>query len=152
MNDDEFNALVDRIQAEAMDEARRSLGEKGFERWQNPKFCGPMENPDGYAKVRGECGDTMQMFLRTDGERVVDASYLTDGCGSSAVAASFAAELAIGKDYTAILDMTGDDVLNHLGAFPKEDEHCPRLAVKTLQEALNQYLIREAEQRREKQS
>lgn len=146
MNDDEFNALVDRIQAEAMAEARQSLGEKGFERWQNPKFCGEMKNPDAHARVRGECGDTMQMFLRTDGDRVIEVSYLTDGCGSSAVAASFAAELATGKDFTAILDMTGDDVLNYLGTFPKDDEHCPRLAVKTLQEAVNQYLIREAGQ------
>ena len=146
MNDEEFNAFVDKIQNEAMAEARQALGEKGFDRWLHPKFCGAMNNPDGYARVRGECGDTMQMFLQTDGTRVTEVSYLTDGCASSSVAASFTAELARGRDFTAILDMTGDDVLNHLGTFPQSDEHCPRLAVKTLQEALNQYLIKETKQ------
>lgn len=141
MNDDEFEALVRKIQDEAMAEARNALGEKGFERWRNPQFCGELTDADCRGKVKGVCGDTMEMFVKLDGSKLTEVHYRTDGCGSSGVAGSFAAELAHGKTVEEIFDMTGDDVLDAIGGFPDAERHCAFLAVSTLQDAVNNYLV-----------
>ena len=141
MKEDEFDELVRRIEAQVMAEAKNALGQKGFDRWRNPRFCGVLEDADSHARVKGVCGDTMEMFIKLHGDRVVEARYRTDGCGSSSVAGSFAAELAHGKTVEEVFDMTGADVLSAIGEFPEAEEHCAYLAVSTLQEAVNSYLV-----------
>lgn len=144
MNDDEFDTLVNKIQGEVFNEAKEALGEKGFDRWKNPRFCGRLEGADGYAKLTGDCGDTMEMSLRIHDGKVTEVAYLTDGCSSSSIAGSFAAEMAAGKGFTEVLDLRGQDVLSEIGRFPESEEHCAHLAVRTLQEALNAYLVEQA--------
>jgi nitrogen fixation NifU-like protein len=127
--------FIDNLQAEIFEDAKQALGERGFQRWRNPKFNGKMEDPDGYAKVTGECGDTMEFFLKFENNRVSNASYSTNGCASSNVSGSFAAELTIGKDPDRLADITAEDVLNAIGRLPEEDQHCASLAARTVQEA-----------------
>ena len=107
---------------------------------------GPIDNPDGYAKVTGPCGDTMEIFLRFENDHVKEASFTTNGCGGSAVCGSFAAELAIGKTPDELIDVTGEEILKILDKFPKDDQHCCFLAAVTLQEALNNYMIKQKKQ------
>jgi nitrogen fixation NifU-like protein len=140
MNDQDFDELIQKIQCEVFNEAKSVLGEKGFDRWRNPKYCGVMDGADCQAQMKGSCGDSMEMYLKISGERVEKASYVTDGCSSSSVAGSFASELATGKSFTEIFDLTGKDVLTEIGTFPREEEHCAHLAVRTLQKALENYL------------
>jgi nitrogen fixation NifU-like protein len=102
-----------------------------------------MENPDGYAFLRGVCGDGMEIFLKFNNDRVKDASFRTDGCGSSTVCGSFAAEMAIGKNPDELLEVTPEAIIQRLGGIPKEDEHCASLASETLQEALNNYMMKQ---------
>ncbi len=150
MKNDDLDALLDRIEAEAMAEAKSTLGEKGFDRWRNPLYCGEMTGADCHARVKGVCGDTMEMFIRLHGETLAEVRYRTDGCGSSSVAGSFTAELAHGKSLEQVFDMTGADVLAAIGQFPEAEEHCAYLAVSTLQEAVNNYLV--AQNRKERLS
>lgn len=144
MNDQQFEEMVRKIEAEVHAEAKSALGARGFERWRNPQFCGVMTDADSQARLTGGCGDTMSMFVKIRDGRIEQAQYTTDGCGSSSVAGSFTAELAMGKSVEEVLDMTGDDVLHHIGTFPEAEEHCATLAVQTLQEAVNSYLINQA--------
>ncbi len=141
MDDREFEALMDKIQNEVFDEARNALGEKGFDRWRNPKYCGVMEGADRHARMKGGCGDTMEMYIKVKDGRIEKASYVTDGCSSSSIAGSFTVEMAMGKTFEEVLDMTGPDVLKEIGTFPKAEEHCAHLAVTTLKEALNSFLV-----------
>jgi nitrogen fixation NifU-like protein len=141
MNNQDFDALIDKIQNEIINEAKNALGEKGFDRWRNPRHCGVMEDADEHARMRGSCGDTMEMYIRVKDDRVELVTYVTDGCSSSSVAGSFASELAMGKTFTEVLDMTGADVLHEIGTFPKAEEHCAHLAITTLQEAVNSFLV-----------
>ena len=140
MNDTDFDELVNKIQGEVFSEAKNALGEKGFERWRNPKHCGVMESADSQAKLKGSCGDSMEMYLQVSDNTVENVSYVTDGCGSSSVAGSFASELALGKSFDEIFALTGADVLEKIGTFPREEEHCAYLAVSTLQKAVKKYL------------
>ncbi len=140
---DNLDAFVENLQAQIFEEARESLGELGFERWRNPLYAGKMADPDAYARVTGPCGDTMEMFLRLDNGRVGTASFFTDGCASSTVCGSLAAEMAVGKDPDEIGDITGEAILAKLGKFPKEDEHCAFLAAETINEAVHNYMMQQ---------
>jgi len=150
MDDQEFDALINKIQNEVFAEAKSALGEKGFDRWRNPKYCGVMDGADRHARMKGSCGDTMEMYISVDGDRIKQISYVTDGCSSSSIAGSFTAELATGKTFVEVLDMTGADVLAEIGTFPEAEEHCAHLAVTTLQEAVNSFLVEQV--KGEKQS
>ncbi len=137
---DHLDDFLDNLQEEIFNEARQALGEKGFQRWRNPCFAGKMTDPDTHGRVKGICGDTMEMFFRIEDNRVKEGSYMTDGCASSSIAGSFAVELAIGKTLDELADITGDDVLKEIGRLPKEDRHCPFLAAETIQDALTRYM------------
>jgi len=75
-NLDEF--LAD-LQEKIFDEAKEALGQRGFDRWRNPRFRGELPNPDAHARLQGTCGDTMEIFLEFEKGRVKAASYRTDG-------------------------------------------------------------------------
>jgi len=126
-----------------LEEMRRAHGVAFLERLLNLRFMGTMDEPDGYGRVTGSCGDTIQIFLRFENDRVKDASFQTDGCGSTAVCASLAAEMAHGKNPDELLEITSDAILERLGGLPKRNEHCASLVVNTLQEALNDYMIKQ---------
>ena len=140
MKQNKLDTFLDQLEADILNEAYQAHGPKGYERWLHPKFQHCIPIPDGHASLTGECGDTMEIFLAMDGEVVADAAYRTTGCASSAICGSFAAELAIGKQATEILDMTGETILREIGRFPQNEEHCAHLAVTTLQEAINKYM------------
>ena len=106
----------------------------------NPLYMGVMEDADGHGRVTGTCGDTMEMFLKFDLDRVARASFTTDGCGASAVCGSFAAEMALGCTAEELMTLTGENVLSRLGDIPEEDRHCAFLAAATLQAALEDCL------------
>ena len=139
MNDD-FDTFVQDLQEQIYDEARRDYGDVAYERWRNPRHVGALENPDGYGRLTGTCGDTMQIFLKFYGDRVTEATFQTDGCGSSTVCGSFAAELALGRSPEELTEITGETILDILGGLPEEDRHCAFLAAGTLQEALDSYM------------
>lgn len=132
--------FVNNLQEQVFDEAREAYGERGFQRWRNPRFHGRMPDADTHARVTGTCGDTMEIYLKFENNRVAQASYFTDGCASSAICGSFAAELALGKDPDALTDINGDRVLKTVGRLPREDRHCADLAAGAVQEALNNYM------------
>ena len=56
---------------------------------------------------------------------------------------SFAAEQSLGKSPDKILNITGEAILEKLGGLPEEDKHCAFLSVDALQEALNDYMIKQ---------
>ncbi|MCU0596931.1 MAG: iron-sulfur cluster assembly scaffold protein [Desulfobacterota bacterium] len=100
--------------------------------------------PDGHACLTGKCGETIEIFLKFNGERVKEAAYLTNGCISSKVCAALAAHMARGKSPDEITEITAQSILEFLGEFPKSEEHCAFLAAETLQEALHRYMLKES--------
>ena len=145
MNDN-LDDFVQGLQEQIFEETKEAYGEIAFQRWLNPLYMGKMNNPDGYGLVKGQCGDTMEIFLQFENDRVKKASFQTDGCGTSSVCGSFAAEMAIGKNSDEILEVTGEAIMETLGGLQKEDkQHCAFLAAETLHEALNDYLIKQTQ-------
>lgn len=81
--------------------------------------------------------------MKFENGKVKNASFQTDGCGSSTVCGSFAAEESLGKSPDQILDITGEAILKKLGGLPEEDKHCAFLSTDAFQEALNDYMIKQ---------
>ena len=139
---DELDRFVEDLQDQIYEETREAFGDVVYNRWRNPRHMGRMDLPDGHARVSGSCGDTMEIFLRFKDNRVIDASFLTDGCGPSLVCASYAAELAMGKSPEEVAAVSGWTILDLLGGLPEENEHCAFLAAETLHQALSNYTDR----------
>lgn len=137
---DTLDKFLDDLQDRIFDDARGVLGDKGFDRWRNPRFRGRLVNFDVHGHTLGDCGDSMDIYLRFDGDRVAEATYVTDGCGSSNVCGSFAAEMSIGKRPEELADITGEVILEQLGDMPEDERHCAFLAAGTVQEALRIYM------------
>ena len=52
------------LQEQIMDQIREKYSEAVIKYWQCPSNMHPLDNPDGYSKTKGSCGDTMEIFLR----------------------------------------------------------------------------------------
>jgi len=139
---DDLDDFVKDLQNHIFEETRASYGDVAFERWLRPLYMGAMDDPDGYGCVTGSCGDTMQIFLRFENDKVKEATFQTDGCGSGTVCGSFAAELALGKGPDELVEITGETILKMIGGLPDEEQHCAFLAADTLQHALNSYMAK----------
>jgi nitrogen fixation NifU-like protein len=135
-----LQGFIDALKKDILEETKRAYGEKTFERWMNPLYEGALENPDGYACSRSSCGDSVEFFLKFDGDRVSEASFRTAGCGAGAVCGSYAAEMALQKGPEEILQITGESILERLSGLPREEEPAAVLAAKTLHAALNDFL------------
>ena len=122
-----------------------------YERWLNPIYRGSIDNPHGHARLTGKCGETIEIGLKFDRERVSQAAFETDGCAAITVCGSFAAEMAIGKSPDEVLEITGETIMEAVGSFPKEEAHCAFLAAETLQEALHDYMVKQTPSRKPKQ-
>jgi nitrogen fixation NifU-like protein len=141
---DSLDDFIREIQHQINEETRQAYGQVAFERWLRPQFMEAMAQPDGYGHVAGSCGDRMEIFLRFEEDKVKEASFRTDGCGSSLVCGSFAAELAHGKTPDEVAEISGETILKVLGGLPEEDRHCALLAAETLQTALEDYMRKES--------
>jgi nitrogen fixation NifU-like protein len=99
-----------------------------------------MEKPDGHARIKGPCGDTMEIFIRVKDDTIVKASFMTDGCITSIVSGSMAVELATGRKIQQVIGISQQEILEGLGGLPEESEHCALLASNTLQAAIQDHL------------
>jgi len=136
---DKLDNFLKELQDQIYDETLRDYGKKAFDRWLDPVHMHSMENPDAHGRIKGSCGDTMEIFLRFEKGKVREASFLTDGCGPSMICGSLAAELALGKEPDEIRKITAETILEIIGGLPEEDVHCASLAANTLQVALHNY-------------
>ena len=114
-----------------------------MEHFLRPKNAGRMDNPSGVGMIGDpECGDSLQLFIRVDGERISDVKYLIRGCPAAMAVASALSELAMGKLVEDALFITDDDVVEVLGGLPEIKLHCSNLGASALQLALKDYYER----------
>jgi nitrogen fixation NifU-like protein len=134
--DEDFKQLEESVMADM----RETYAEEVIDHFMNPRNLGEIPNPDGFARVTGPCGDTMEIRLRVRNGAVYHATFWTDGCGPSIACGSMTTELVKGKGIGEALGITQEDILSSLGGLPEESQHCALLASNTLKEALRDYL------------
>jgi nitrogen fixation protein NifU and related proteins len=108
--------------------------------WLGPMNEGIMTQPDGVAEVTGPCGDTMEIALKIEGNRVLDSRFRARGCAVSRACASRAAALARGKALEEAWDINEEDIARDLPELPVDHRHCAVLARDTLRQAIEAYI------------
>jgi len=133
--DDPFKELEESI----IKDMREIYSEKVVDHFLNPRNMGEFEEADGFGKIAGHCGDTIQICLRIKDGRIADATFMTDGCGATVACCSITTELVKGSAVTEALRISPDDILNSLDGLPDSNAHCALLASNTLKKALEDY-------------
>ena len=105
----------------------------------SPRNIGKIEKPDNHVRIKGVCGDTIEMSLTVRDERVHDIMFVTDGCGATVACASYVTRTAQGKVIEEALRIEPDDVDRYFEGLPEEHKHCAKLAVITLRALLEEY-------------
>ena len=135
----------DELQELILEDARKIYSETTIDHFMNPRNLGDMEDADGFGRVAGSCGDTMEIWLKVKNGTIASATFMTDGCGTSIASGSIVTELAKERSVNEARKISQQDVLGALGGLPEESKHCALLAADTLKEAIRDYLTMERE-------
>jgi nitrogen fixation NifU-like protein len=101
---------------------------------------GEMENPDGVGEAQNPvCGDTMRLFIKVKTDRVIDAKFLTFGCGAAIASSSLTTEMIKGKTIEEVLTISDRLIAEALGGLPPTKVHCSILAEKAIHAAVSDY-------------
>ena len=134
-----IDKFVGDLQEQIIEDARRDYSEIVIDHWMNPRNIGKIEDYNGYGRVTGSCGDTVEIYLRILDNEIKHASFFTDGCGITIACASIVTELVTGKSVGQVKGINYKTVLKICGGLPDADQHCVLLTVDTLQEAIKDY-------------
>jgi len=137
----DFDQVANDIQRAILDDARRIYSEKVIDHFLHPRNAGGIKDADGFGKVKGPCGDTMYIYLRINGTRIADATFMTDGCGTTIACGSVVTDMVTGKEIKEASKIRYTRVLEVLGGLPDADIHCSVLAADTVRAAIKNYLL-----------
>ena len=111
-----------------------------MEHFQNPRNVGEISNPDGVGTVgNASCGDIMQMFIRVNGDRIVEATFKTFGCGAAIATSSILTERIKGATLEQALSISEETAKEVLSQLPEEKVPCFALATDALKLAIEEY-------------
>lgn len=112
------------------------LSQRFVEMATNRRRLTPMNRPDGHSKKTGDCGDTIEMFIRGTRENIMALSFVIEGCVNTVACSNAVAEFVEGKDIQAAWDITPETIIDYLETLDPGHHHCAELAVGTLYLAL----------------
>ena len=88
-----------------------------------------VEDPDGYGKRVGDCGDTVEMFVTVEKEHLKHVSIQIDGCLNTVACANTVASLTEGKALEEAWEITPEKVADFLKTLEEDHFHCAELSV-----------------------
>ncbi|WP_027359776.1 iron-sulfur cluster assembly scaffold protein [Desulforegula conservatrix] len=88
-----------------------------------------LENPSGYGKRTGECGDTIEIFIDVMNGFLQTVAYDSNGCTNTHACASTLAMMVEGKPVEEGWNITPEVIAQYLETLPDDEFHCAELAV-----------------------
>jgi nitrogen fixation NifU-like protein len=111
-----------------------------IEHFTHPRNLGEMESPDGVGEaINPACGDTMRLFIKVEADQIIDAKFLTCGCGAAIASSSITTVMVKGKTIEEALTISNKAVAEALGGLPPTKIHCSILAEKAIKAAVLDY-------------
>ena len=98
-----------------------------------------LENPDGYGIKKGDCGDTVELYLAVSDGRIELVTFQIAGCLNTFACANTLSYLAEGRTVAECWNITPDLIMKFLETLPEDHHHCAELAVGTFYLALNNH-------------
>lgn len=117
-----------------------AYSEKVMDHFANPRNVGEIPDASGVGEVgNSKCGDIMKMYIKVEGNVIVDCKFKTFGCGAAIATSSMATELIKGKTIDDALKLTNKAVMEALDGLPPVKVHCSVLAEQAIKAALSDY-------------
>jgi len=106
---------------------------------------GELARPDGYGKRRGDCGDTVEMFLSIQAGQIRMVTFRVEGCANTVACGNTVSYLMEGRSLTDGWKLTPENVSDFLQTLSTDHFHCAELAVGAFYRALTDYNRRQKE-------
>lgn len=117
--------------------------QKVLDHFMNPRNVGEIPDADGVGmEGNPTCGDAMQIFIKVENDRIVDAKFRTFGCGAAIAVSSMITEMVKGKTIDEALSISKEVVAQELGGLPPQKMHCSNLGADALRKAIEDYRSR----------
>lgn len=92
-----------------------------------------------HKEANHSCGDTIQINLRIENDKVIDYSFSGNGCAISMASADMLGDLVKGMDNEGILNLTKDDIYDMLGIeISMRRSKCALLSLLALQNSISE--------------
>lgn len=113
---------------------------KLVDHFSNPRNIGEMDNSDAKAFIGNPvCGDQLHIFVRIQGERITECTFLGYGCAASLATGSILTEAVIGRNIDDLLQVTEAEVIGLVGGLTPTQRHCSTLARDVLHSLARNY-------------
>lgn len=100
-----------------------------LDHFQNPRNAGELAGADAKIEVSNPvCGDVLQLAVRLEGERIVEARFLCRGCTTSIACASLLTEQLLQRTLGEARSLTAQTLSELLGGLPAATFHGAELA------------------------
>ncbi len=108
-----------------------------LDHFQNPRNAGDLPGADAKVEVGNPvCGDVLQLAVRIEGERIVEARFLCRGCTTSIACASLLTEQLRDRTLAEALSVTAQSLSRLLGGLPATTFHGAELAADAVETML----------------
>ena len=113
--------------------------EKAIDYYLRREHMGSLPDANQISELTGQCGDTMKIFLKIKDNIIQEAKIQVLGCPGAIASAMAAMEMVKGKSVEEAAAIKDGDVYKIIEQLPDQKQHCIRLSIKTLQQALDEY-------------
>lgn len=88
-----------------------------------------IQEPDGYGKRIGECGDIVEFFLIAKDKQLTTISYDIQGCMNTHACANTLIKLAKDKTIEQAWEIKDEDIIKYLKTLQEPEHHCAELSI-----------------------
>ncbi|MCP4543292.1 MAG: iron-sulfur cluster assembly scaffold protein [Chloroflexi bacterium] len=132
----DFDRLVAELAQEIAKQQQELYSKVIIQEARHPSNLGRIVEANAHGLVHGWCGDTMEIYVKLDDEKIEQATFMTDGCGVTVACGSMLTKVLTGKLLDEAIEIMPDDLIKALDGLPEGHQHCAELAVSTFQNAL----------------
>ncbi len=123
-----------------LDKLRSIYSETTIEHILQPHNTESIPNADGFAECGSGGGEILKIWLKTQGDRIRDAAFWTNGCAATVACGSMCTDLVKDRSVTQAFSITAQDIADALVNLPEGNFHCAELAANALRIALKDLL------------
>ena len=108
-----------------------------LDHFQNPRNAGELRGATAKVEVSNPvCGDVLQLAVRIEDDRIVEARFLCRGCTTAIASASLLTEQIQGRTLLELRSTTAKSLSRLLGELPAATFHGAELAADAVQTLL----------------